>query len=168
LSAVLPSHEFGMPVRVGAIKSTHAHAARIARDCREIDRYELYTGWRHTPDQALRYGLEHSSHVWTGVANLQPFCMVGVVPKNVLCGSGTIWLIATDEILEHQLAFLRRCRPILRRMQAVYSSLENCVAGENVTAIAWLKWLGFTIGEGRPTGPDRAIFHHFEWRRDDV
>lgn len=117
---------------------------------------------------ALRYGLEHSSHVWTGLANFRPFCMVGVVPVNVLLGSGTIWLIATDAVLEHQFAFLRRCRPILARMQAVYSTLSNDVAAENLVAIAWLKWLGFKLEDPRPLGPDGTLFHQFEWRRDDV
>lgn len=156
------------PVRVSAARPTLAHVARIARECREVDRRELWTGWRHTPEQALRYGLEHSSHAWVGIANLQPFCMVGVVPANVLCGTGTIWLIGTNGILEHQVAFLRRCRPLLRRMQAVYSVLANDVAAENLTAIAWLKWLGFTIEEPRAMGPDGSLFHRFEWRREHV
>lgn len=168
MSQALPKAELGNPVRVGAVKATHAHAARIALNCREIDRHELWVGWKHTPEQALRFGLEQSSHVWTGVANMQPFCMVGVVPENVLCGSGRVWLIATDEVLEHQVAFLRRCRPILARMQAVYSVLANEVAAENLNAIRWLEWLGFKIYPARPLGVEGAAFHHFEWRRDDV
>jgi hypothetical protein len=155
-------------VRVTAARSTPAHVDRIARNVREVDRRELWRGWRHTPEYALRFGLEHSSHVWTGLANLQPFCMVGVVPISMLAGSGAIWLIATDAVLDHQTAFLRRCRPILARMQAVYSSLFNFVDAENTTAIRWLEWLDFRIEPARPMGLERAFFHRFEWRRSDV
>lgn len=168
MSAALPKAELGAPVRVSAVAATRSHAERIARDCREMDRHELWTGWRSTPERAMRYGLEHSSHVWTGVADLQPFCMVGVVPENVLCGSGRIWLVATDGVIAHQVAFLRRCRPILARMQAVYSVLFNDVAAANVTAVRWLEWLKFTIEPARPMGPDGSLFHRFEWRRADV
>jgi hypothetical protein len=168
MSQALPKTESGAPVRVSAVKATAAHVARIALNCREADRHELWTGWRHTPERALRFGLEQSSHVWTGVANMRPFCMVGVVPESVLSGSGRIWLIGTDEILEHQLAFLRRCRPILARMQAVYSTLSNEVAAENESAVRWLEWLGFTLYPARPIGIDGTPFHHFEWRKRDV
>lgn len=156
------------PARVYAVRATHAHAARIAFDTREVDRRELWTGWRHTPEQSLRFGLEHSSHVWTGIADLVPFCMVGVVPTSVLAGAGNIWLIGTDQILSHQVAFLRRCRPLLERMRAVYSILSNYVHAENATAIRWLEWLDFRLEAPRPMGPDGALFHRFEWRRPDV
>lgn len=168
MSVALPKAEIRAPVRVSAVSSTGAHVARIAQHCRLADRLELWSGWRSTPEKALRYGLENSSHVWTGVANLQPFCMVGVVPENVLCGSGRIWLVATDAILDHQVAFLRRCRPLLERMQASYSVLSNEVAASNVTAVRWLEWLKFTISPAKPMGADGAMFHHFEWRRPDV
>jgi hypothetical protein len=163
-AAAASLEDLGTPVRVGAVRATRAHADAIARNCREIDRYELWAGFRHTPDHALRYGLEHSSHVWTGMVNMQPFCMFGVVPENVLCGSGTPWLIATDEILEHQVAFLRRSKPMLKRMQVMYSSLSNFVAVENTNAIAWLTWLGFSFEAPQLLGA--AMFQRFEWRRD--
>jgi hypothetical protein len=153
-------------LRVTAIRSTAAHVKAIATNARETDRHELWTGWRHTPLHALTYGLEHSSHVWTGVANLQPFCMVGVVPTSLLLGEGNIWLIGTDAILDHQMAFLRRCRPLLDRMQAAYSRLSNYVAADNLAAVNWLRWLNFKFEEAKPMGPDGTLFHRFEWMRD--
>ncbi len=154
------------PVRVSAVRATSAHVKYIAERARVDDVRELASGWRATPERALRHGLEHSSHVWTGLANFRPFCMVGVVPASVLSGAGLIWLVATDEVLEHQVAFLRRSRTILARMQAVYEILENDVAADNPRAIGWLQWLGFKLSPARPFGAGGAMFHHFEWRRE--
>lgn len=157
-----------LPLRVSAVRATTAHIARIATNAREADRRELWAGWRHTPKEALEYGLAQSSHAWTGLSNLQPFVMFGVVPANLLCGEGRIWLIGTDEILTHQVTFLRRSKPMLARMQAMYSRLSNYVAADNEAAVRWLSWLGFTIEPAQPFGASGALFHHFHWSRADV
>lgn len=116
----------------------------------------------------MHYGLAHSSHVWTGLIDFEPVCMYGVVPASLLCGSGVPWLIGTDALVEHQILFLRRCRPQLERMQRVYQHLQNFVAADNAAAVRWLEWLGFTMHDPRPLGPDGVRFRRFEWRATDV
>lgn len=152
------------PLRVGAVRAKAAHIARLAPHVREADRAELWAGWRHTPEQSLRYGLEHSSHAWTGLIDCEPVCMFGVVPASLLGGSGVPWLIGTDALVAQQILFLRHCRPHLARMQRLYQHLQNFVAADNTAAVRWLEWMGFTMHEPRPLGPDGALFRRFEWR----
>lgn len=155
-------------LRVGVAPAKAEHIARLVPNVREADRRELWAGWRHTPEQSMRFGLERSSHVWTGFIDFEPVCMFGAVPVSLLGGSGVPWLIGTDKLVEHQMTFLRRCRPQLARMQRVYEHLTNYVAAENAAAVRWLEWLGFTLHEPMPFGPDGVAFRMFEWRRQDV
>jgi hypothetical protein len=146
---------------VTASKAWHIERMQV----READRRELWSGWRSTPVDSLRHGLERSSHCLTALVNFQPVCMFGVVPESLLGASGVIWLIGTDEMEMRRVGFLRRCRSHLHRLQQTYSRLHNYVAAENVHAVDWLRWLGFTIQPAGPFGYDREPFHHFEWVR---
>lgn len=141
------------------------HIDRMTPLVREADRRELWSGWRSTPEASLRHGLERSTHCWTALVNFQPVCIFGVVPESLLGASGVVWLIGTDEVVSRQVGFLRRCRPHLKRLQGMYSHLSNYVSAENIAAVEWLHWMGFTIHDPAPFGYDRQQFHHFEWRR---
>jgi hypothetical protein len=159
----LPAAKLGVDWCVTASKAWHID--RMAPHVREADRAELWAGWHSTPEQSLRHGLARSSHCWTALINFQPVCMLGVVPQSLLGASGVVWLIGTDAVLERQIGFLRRCRPHLRRIQQTYAHLQNYVSVENTAAIGWLRWLGFSIADPAPFGPQGVPFHHFEWMR---
>lgn len=157
-----------LPVAATVLRAKSSHIARLVQYVRAADAAELWSGWRHTPEQSLRVGLERSSHAWTGFYDFRPVCMFGVVPASLLGGSGAPWLIGTDLLTEHQIPFLRRCRPQVARMRRLYSHLANYVSAENEAAVRWLTWLGFTVHDPAPFGPDGAAFRYFEWRAADV
>ncbi len=142
------------------------HAERMAPNVRQADRDELWSGWRSTPEDSLRNGLQISSHCWTALVNFQPVCMLGVVPCSLLGGSGRVWLVGTEAITHLRAGFLRRCRPHLGKIQSIYSHLSNHVAAKNVAAVAWLDWLGFEIQAPQPFGYDGEDFHYFQWSRN--
>lgn len=143
-------------------KSQPWHIERMAPHVRQADRDELWSGWRSKPEDSLRHGIERSSHCYTAMVNFQPICMVGVVPESLLGSTGVVWLIGTDLIVDHQIGFLRRCRPYFGKMRGMYSYMHNYVSAQNTDALRWLAWLGFTIQPAAPFGPDGAPFHHFE------
>lgn len=151
------------PITAGVLPAKASHITQLLPHVRAADRAELWAGWRHTPEYALSNGVRNSSHAWTGFINFEPVCMFGVMPVSLLSGSGTPWLIGTDALVAHQVTFLRRCRSQLARMQRCYEHLSNYVAAENTAAVRWLEWLGFTLQEPAPLGPDGALFHYFEW-----
>lgn len=153
---------------LSVLPARESHIERLLPRVRAADRAELWAGWRHTPEQSLRYGLKHSSHVWTGCIECEPVCMAGVVPGSILSGTGAPWLIGTEALIEHQFTFLRCCRGQLARLQRVYQHLANHVAADNTAAVRWLTWLGFTVHAAAPFGPDGVPFRLFEWRAEDV
>jgi hypothetical protein len=56
---------------------------------------------------------------------------------------GAIWMIATREIEDHQIAFLRMSREAIREANEKYPILWNHVDARNALHIKWLKWNGF-------------------------
>lgn len=114
---------------------------------RRADREEVLASSGHQPEESLVYSLKVSTAAWTGLIDDEPVCMFGVAPISVLAGRGAAWMLGTDTLERWPRTFLRRCRPCVEVMQAVYPKLENYVADGNALSKAWLKWLGFTLAD---------------------
>jgi len=82
--------------------------------------------------------------------------LAGVSPRGD--NSAMIWLIATPDLLRHQLEFLRYSRTFIEEVGEPYALLFNWVDARNTVHLKWLQWCGFTMiqrhekfgAEGRP------------------
>lgn len=74
---------------------------------------------------------------------------------------GVPWMIGTVNIEKHRREFLQACRPEIDEMLTRHSVLINYVDARNVTAIRWLRWLGFEFGPAEPYGPLGMMFQPF-------
>lgn len=144
------------------VTATEAHIAELAADARACDVDELWASHRATPAECMRIGLRYSDEVLTGIVNGTPVCMFGVTPRTLLAGGGIPWMVAANSIRGHSITFLRRCRPVVKLWAAAYGRLENYVDARNTTAIRWLRWIGFTVYDAVPMGPDARPFHRFD------
>ena len=87
--------------------------------------------------------------------------LCGVVPSP-LENSGVVWMCATDDIYQHQMAFLRRSKAALDYLAEDYLLLHNYVDARNTLHIKWLKWMGFTfISEQKDYGAEKRLFYEF-------
>ena len=68
-----------------------------------------------------------------------------------LCGvivNGVIWMCATDELFskkKYKIQLIREGRKWIDNLLQKENVLYNCVYAENLSAIKWLKTLGFTF-----------------------
>ena len=87
--------------------------------------------------------------------------LVGV-SKSFVPDAGAIWLCATDDIYQCQMAFLRKSKEFLPLLQARYLALFNYVDARNTVHIKWLKWMGFTfINKHEHFGAEQRLFYEF-------
>lgn len=133
----------------------------VAANMREADVREVWASSHSTPEQAVRESLRVSTAAWVGYYEDAPVCVFGVAPLNMVAGIGSPWFLGTDKLLERPSSFLRRCRPYVARMLRVYPRLVNHVDDRNELSKRWLSWLGFTLCEPEPYGPDRISFRPF-------
>ena len=139
----------------------------IARHMRVADRQEIWAAGHRTPIQALERAARLSNQVWVGCAAGEPGAVWGVAPASLLGETGIPWLLGTDLIERHAVAFLRGCRGALDDLQRGFLVLRNLVDARNGLALRWLRWLGFTIEPAVSHGPEGLPFHPF-WRQVDV
>ena len=122
------------------------HAA-IAPYLRQQDIDEIHAACDWPVDAAIAYSIAHSEKGFTALIDEVPCAIFGV-------NNGIIWLVATDEIARHPVAFFRHSRKIFNKLKEGYTLLENYVHVSNTLSIRWLRWLGFTIET------PRNGFHH--------
>lgn len=156
------AHEYAV------VPAEQAHVAPMLPIIRQADIDELWAANRVSPEYALRRGIDCSTSSWTGLVDGRPVCIFGVVSASMLSSTGVPWMIGTSEIDHHAKAFLRRNKAYVDRMSELYNYLVNHVDARNRRAIAWLKWLGFTIHDAQPHGPDGLPFHRFDMRANHV
>jgi hypothetical protein len=139
-----------------------AHA--LAPVMRAADRLEAEAATGDSPLNALRMSLARSTEAWAGTADGDIVCLFGVAPLCLLGGEACPWLLGSDLVERHAMAFARRNRPMVRRWSAQFPVLRNYVDARHTVAIRWLRWMGFTLQPPVPYGPAQLPFHPFEMR----
>ena len=155
-----------LAVEISVVKAEPAHIRTIARRMRSADREEVFAASGKSPVQALVYSLRKSSVAYTAIIDGRPELMFGVGDLNILAGIGAPWLLGTDAVERHHVAFLRGSRDWLDQLLRRYSILRNFVDDRNKVSIRWLQWLGFRLLD--PVDMGGHQFRLFELRTDDV
>ena len=122
------------------------HAA-IVPHLRQQDIQEINSSCEWSPKNAVAYSIAHSERGFTAILDGKICAVFGV-------HQGVIWLVGTEDIEKHPVAFYRHSKKIFPFLKAGYPLLENFVHVNNTLSLRWLQWLGFTIE------PPHNNFHH--------
>jgi len=146
-------------------KATTADCLSLFPRLRKQDRVEIALSSGDESEAPLLRSLGVSAEAWVAVDELDvPICIYGVAQVG---GFGSPWMVATPEVYRFSKRLVKDGRVWVSRVQADYPALFNFVHAENTASIAWLRSLGFTIGElVSDYGAARAPFYHFYRVRD--
>lgn len=140
------------------------HCGPISSRMREADRVECAALGR-TPKEAVRLGLVSSIDPVAVLADGQPAAVFGVMPVSMISGEGVVWLLGTERFYDCRRAMLRIGPQIIAGMMRDFRSVSNIVSTDNVRAIRFLRWLGFSVSSEVETHRGVA-FHPFSLSRD--
>ena len=132
----------------------------VCKNIREIDRLETLYQTGQEPSDCLRLTYLAGEQVLTIAGdNDQPMGLCGVV------SDGCIWMICTDELFtnkKYKIQLIRQGRKWVDSLLKSYNLLYNMVYAENISAIKWLKSLGFTfINYHAEYGKESKPFYEF-------
>jgi hypothetical protein len=131
----------------------------IARNMREIDRTEVIEMSGSTDVHGrLMEAWKLPGDMFAAYVNGNPACVFGA--HSVSVDRACVWLLATDEFVQHPMSIFRLGKKWLALLQTKYPSLENFVRADNTHAIQWLRWLGFTVA-AEPVTITGAPYYHF-------
>lgn len=147
------------------IKPTKELVEMIAEDMRPEDVAEVWASDHNTPLESLMGGWRMSNFATVAAVEGVPLAMFGLVKRDILSGSGIIWMLGSNEAKKYRREFLTLTPPVIDEMLAICPRLCNMVHTKNRASVRWLKWLGFTIEEPEVHGPDQELFHRFHIER---
>lgn len=147
------------------VRPTVEMVEAIAADMRVADVDEVWASNHHTPIEALMKGWQQSDFVAVAVYHGEPLVMLGLVKRDVLTGTGLIWMLGSNAALKYRRDFFTKTPPMIDEMLTICPRLCNMVHNKNRDSIRWLRWLGFTIEDPVPHGPDNELFHKFHKER---
>ena len=147
------------------VKPTMAMIESIAADMRQADADEVWASNHHTPLESLVKGWGMSDFSTVAMSRGEPLVIIGLAKRDLLTGSGVVWMLGTERALNHKKEFFNQTKPIIDELLTICPRLYNMVYSKNVVSILWLKWLGFTIDDPITYGPDNELFHRFHMER---
>ena len=133
--------------------------AELSVTMRDEDQKEIWHLGRKSPHEALWDAMVFCKYNRVVLLDGQVVCMFGVGGEEG--GVGVPWMLASPLLTKISKPFLLECRGFLEEMSQEYTRLYNVAWTKNDTHIKWLKWLGFTIQDAKPMGPDGELFHEF-------
>ena len=111
----------------------------------------LVESWQVSKDNC--FVAEHKDNGW--------ICIWGCGPSETI-GVGYPWLMATPEIENIPMTFLRESKRWLEDVHKVYPIMTNVADERNGVHLKWLKWLGFSfVNRYQNFGPGKVSVVQF-------
>ena len=151
-------------------EATQGDLVYLASNLRAADMRELYAMHGHLrAKELLELSRDHSDTTLVGCdTNNTPVVIFGITKTTER--AALIWAVATPEVTNYKLEFLRASRRILRGWFDDNPSLEfmyNFTHSENTVHHAWLTWVGATLMPPVPFGITGQKFNPFIIQRKD-
>jgi hypothetical protein len=141
--------------------ATPDDAADVASRLREADKQEGWAALGVDPALYLATGCDYDRTWVIFNAEGENVALAGVSPMDEP-DLGQVWMVATDQLLNHQKEFLKHTRAFIDILHEDYPILFNWVDARNEVHIKWLKWCGFTfINRHEKWGPYGIPFYTF-------
>ncbi len=143
------------------VPTTEDHMIELSNTMRPADVQECWAANHYTPYEALKHSLNYTNRPLTGLYNGRVMCIWGVGRVSYLSKEGIPWMLTSDLVDVHYREFLRSSARYMIEINKEAIILVNMVDTRNRKSIRWLKWLGFTVHDPVPFGPDKMLFHPF-------
>lgn len=147
-------------MRAHVVDAAPEHVQYVAPRLRPEDRDECLAHGAN-PLLALYTSVAGSERAWAAIGkDGKPFALFGI-GRGYSESDRSIWLLATPEIKDNAITFLKQSRWWVDQLNAVHPLLWNWTYSRNELHIAWLRWLGFTFINRGPLVADGPDFIHF-------
>lgn len=143
------------------LPATREHAHELVSRIRPADAAEIAALGYPNPLDGLLECLDMAVGAFSGFIDGELAAMMGYAVPEMLGRHAMPWLVTTDVVDRHPLAFARASRRVVRTMLKDHALLENYVDSRHTVCVKWLAWLGFEIEPAQPIGPLGVPFHRF-------
>lgn len=143
-----------------------ADCLEVARNISFPDRAEIMAAVGTGPEAALHYCFLMSFRCWSVVYEGRCAFVFGLAREDWKWV--TPWAFSTPEVSRFPVAFLKGSRSVTARLFARYPYMRSRVDARHGKSIAWLRFMGFTLGKPQPYGVYGMDFIPFSHSKEAV
>jgi len=151
-------------MRFITVDATSDHMAEMSVTARQQDKDEVFyqTGrpLRECLDYAYAVSPLSKASYWDGKLAV----VWGTETFDKTKAVGIPWLTATPAIYKAKKEFKELSVEMGKQLREGYLYLANHVYTKNTAAIKWIKWMNFVVYPPVRHGPQKKMFHPFDWR----
>lgn len=129
---------------------TLEHVLELARRIRPADADEVRALGFTDPAVAIIESLNVSLSALAFLIDGELACIFGYASAGIVDNAAVPWLITTDTVDRHPVAFARLTRRVLAMLRQEFPTLENVADARHSVSVRWLRWLGFDLGSSAP------------------
>lgn len=124
---------------------TKEDAAYIAANLKQNNRQEIIAAIGDNALNDILRSMKRSKMLGCFKANGVPVAIYGVIPDSLLSDTGVVWLLFSDETMQHRRVVGRYTKRGIQAILTHFSKVYNWVDVGNKDIIRWLQWLGAEI-----------------------
>ena len=144
------------------VTPTPAHVEELALTMRAADRLEVEALGFASPREALEASLEVSAMSGAALIGGEIAALFGVAEapgSSFLTPTGVAWLLTGAVVDRHPLTFWRASKMVVRELAHCFPRLINDVDARYLSALSYLRRLGFRVLPPVPHGVHGELFH---------
>lgn len=123
-------------------KPTKEDALYIAENLKQNNQQEVIAAIGNNAANDILRSLDASDIAGCFKHNGTPLAIYGVIPDSIMGDTGIVWLLFSDEAMQHRQVIGRYTKRGIRAILTHYSMVYNWADTGNADIIRWLKWLG--------------------------
>ena len=120
------------------------HVAEICRNMRTQEATEIVRLGRD-PQSMIRHELATSMSTYAAVLDDEVIVLGGIKCPDFFSDEAYVWIICSEAMARHSIAFVRRVLELFDNAKARYDSIWGFVVTDFTRSVRWVEWLGFTV-----------------------
>jgi hypothetical protein len=140
---------------------------RLAPNLAKADLAELWAMERRDPVTSMMSAWRRGRETWALLSDDTVVAMYGVIDVSLVSDGGRPWNFSCQDVGKYAKSFIKESVRIEKEWADKYSFLTNYVDSRHTKAVRWIKWLGYTLDNPIPIGPEKVPFFRF-WKRGNL
>lgn len=120
------------------VKITQAKSINVA----DIIARSEFKDKPYSASHQLKRFIELSEIVRVGKVDDVVCCVWGLIPPSLLSSKAYLWLLTTDQLVEHQFVLVRYSQLEVAKLLEDYETIIGHCSVKQPKSIRWLRWLG--------------------------
>lgn len=133
-------------MKIEFVNAEFKHVVQIMPRLREREKADHLKVYGVVSEKDILKEVNSSLIAYAGLLDGECKAIWGVKTPKIIGNEGYLWMVGSQFIEEHPIAFLRHSRRALEDIRGIFRRVHGVVLTDFEKSCKWLEWLGFELG----------------------